>query len=237
MKVIAIIPAYNEEGKVGNVVRKVLEHNSGLVDEVLVVNDASNDVTSIEAERAGATVISHKDNMGAGAAIRTGITHAIKKGYEACVLMGADEQDDPSEIPILMDPIIMDGYDFVQGSRYLNCQRTIDMPLFRAVTTRLYTRFFRLVSGFPVTDGSNGFRAFRLKIFEKIDIWQDDMGRYDLEPYIFLQVIRMGFNVKEVPVTKTFDLEKGYSKMTSRGWLNICKPLFAQFWRNLWARR
>jgi dolichol-phosphate mannosyltransferase len=234
VKIIVIIPAYNEERKVGRVVQKVLKYNSSLVDEVLVVNDASNDETSIEAEKAGATVVSHKNNMGAGSAIRTGIIYAIKKRYDVCVTMGADDQDNPSEIPRLIEPILNDEYDFVQGSRYLNYQRTVNMPLSRAITTRLYTLFFRFVSGFPVTDGSNGFRAFRISIFERINISQENLNKYGLEPYIFLQVIKRGFKVKEVPVTKRFDPRKGYSKMIPiKDWYSISKPLFTQFWKNL----
>ena len=231
MNIIVILPAYNEQGKVGKVVQKVWDHCSNIVNEVLVVNDASADETLREAEEGGATVISHKINLGAGAAIRTGIDYAIKKGYDICVIMGADDQDDPSDIPKLINPIIDEGYDFVQGSRYLNGQRTVDMPLSRAITTRLYTLLFRLASGFPVTDGSNGFRAFRLKIFQKINIWREK-GRYNLEPYIFLQAIKKGFKVKEAPVTKRFDLEKGYSKMKPiTSWFNTSEPLIKELLR------
>lgn len=217
-KIIVILPAYNEEGKVGKVIQKILDQNFEEVKEVLVVNDASTDDTLKESEKAGANVISHKRNLGVASAIRTGIDYAIKNGYEICVVMGADDQDDPSEIPKLVKPIVNDGYDFVQGSRYVNGQRTINMPFSRSVTTRLFSLFFRFVSGFPVTDGSNGFRAFRLNILgkRKIDIWSgycQDLGRYNLEPYMYLQAIKKGFKVKEVPVTKRYDLIKGYSKM------------------------
>jgi dolichol-phosphate mannosyltransferase len=228
VKIIAILPAWNEQGKVGIVVRKILLAVPNTIDEILVVNDASTDRTLLEANEAGANVISHEKNMGAGAAIRTGIVYAMKKGYDTCIVMGADDQDDPSEIPKLIKPIANDEYDFVQGSRYLEGQRTVNMPLSRALTTRLYTLLFRLASGFPVTDGSNGFRAFRLEIFQKIDLWKEK-GRYDLEPYIFLQAIKKGFRVKEVPVVKSYDREKGYSKMKPvTDWFNTSKPLIRE---------
>jgi len=233
LNTIVIIPAYNEEGKISQVVQGIKNCNHGLITEILVVDDASTDRTSTEARAAGATVISHRNNHGAGAAIRTGIIYAMKKGYDACVLMGGDDQDDPSEIDRLFEPIIKDGYDLVQGSRYLNQQRTINMPPFRYITTKMYTTFFRLVSRFPVTDASNGFRALRLSIFKRIDIWQENLGRYDLEPFLFLQAIKNGLRVKEVPVTKKFDLEKGYSKMKPVvSWYSICKPLLKELYWN-----
>lgn len=229
MKIIAILPAYNEEGKVGSVVEKLGAFCSDFIDEVLVVDDASTDGTFGEAKEAGATVILHKKNMGAGPAIRTGMEYALEKGYDVCVVMGADDQDKALEIERLIKPIFKEGYDFVQGSRYLNGQRTVDMPVARAITTRLFTLFFRLASGFPATDASNGFRAYRLNILRKIDVYQEWFGKYDLEPYLYLQAIRKGFKVKEVRVTKRFDLEKGYSKMKPLiDWYTSSRPILRE---------
>jgi len=226
--VIVLLPAFNEEGKVGETVDGILRHNRDLVDEVLVVNDASSDATASEAEKAGASVISHAKNMGAGAAIRSGIEYAIKRGYEVCVVMGADAQDDPRKIRALLEPILNEHYDLVQGSRYLDGSVAVRMPLFRALTTKLFTFFFRVASGFPVTDASNGFRAFRLRIFEQVNIPKDGQNRYRLEPSIFLETIRNGFKVKEVPVTKSYNIKKGYSKMIPlRDWFDIAQPVLA----------
>lgn len=230
IKVIVIIPAYNEEGKVGKVVSGILNdgYNARLVNEVLVVEDGSQDKTKVEAETAGATVISHERNRGVSEAIRTGIEYAIKEKYDVCVVMGADTQDYPSEIKKIVKPILNDGYDFVQGSRYLKGQRTVDMPSSRSITTRIFTLFFRLSSGFPATDASNGFRAFKTDIFNKIEI-PANLGKWDFEPYLYLQAVKKGLKVTEVPVTKKYDLQKGFSKMQPiTSWISVASPMIKE---------
>jgi len=230
IRTIVIIPAYHEEGKVGKVVTCILndEYNARFIDEVLVVDDGSRDKTKIEAERAGATVISHKRNRGVSEAIRTGIEYAVKKKYDVCVIMGADTQDDPSEIKKLVKPILNGECDFVQGSRYLKGQRTVDMPVSRSITTRIFTLLFRLSSGFPATDASNGFRAFKTDIFKKIEI-PANLGKWDLEPYLYLQAVKKGLRVKEVPVTKKYDLQKGFSKMQPiTSWISAASPMIKE---------
>jgi dolichol-phosphate mannosyltransferase len=127
--------------------------------------------------------------------------------------MGGDSQDDPKEIPKVLGPLLKGECDFVQGSRYLSGQRTIGMPFSRAFLTRLYTVGFRLITGFLATDASNGFRAFRLDIVKNINLWQKSLDKYALENYLFAQAIKRKYKVKEVPVTKAFDTELGFSHM------------------------
>lgn len=230
-KIIILLPAYNEEGKIGNVVFKIKNKASNLTNTILVVDDGSGDGTAEEAKENGAIVIVHKKNSGVGAALRTGIDYAIKENYDIVVIMGGDDQDDPAEIPRLLTPIIEEGYDFIQGSRYLKGGRQVNIPKFRWVTTILYSLFFRIITGFPVTDGTNGFRAFRPSIFKdkRINIWQDWLDKYELEPYIFYKAIKLKYKVKEAPVTKFYPENKkiGYTKMKPViDWWRISKPLF-----------
>jgi len=223
--VIAIIPALNEEGKIGTTVSKM----PGIVDEILVIDDGSRDNTVKEAESRGATILSHKTNRGVGAAIRTGIEYALNKKYDICVVMGGDNQDNPKQIPVLLDPIIDEGYDFVQGSRYLYGIKQI--PKFRRVTTKFYILLFKIVCGYPLTDGSNGFRAFRTKIAKNFNLWQKSLDRYELEPYFMLKAIKKGYKFKEAPVQK-FYRDEGYTKMVPvRDWYSILKPLLKELFR------
>jgi len=226
-KVIAVIPALNEANKIGKVVAKF---PTGIVNEIIVVDDGSNDSTPQEAKKLGARVISHPTKLGVGAAIRTGIDYALNNKYDIVVVLGGDDQDNPAEIPLLIDPIINEGYDFVQGSRRIGNGKMINIPLFRRITTKYYSYIFTLLSKFPVTDATNGFRAFKLTIFSnsKINLWQEWLNTYELEPYLYYKVIELGFKVKEVGVSKRYPNRKkiGYTKMVPfLDWWRITKPL------------
>ena len=228
-KIIVITPILNEEKKIGRVISRIHQEASEWIDEVLVVDDGSNDHSSLEAMESGASVISHDKNKGVGAAIRTGIEYAIKNKHDIAVVMGGDNQDNPGEMNRVLSPILYDGFDFVQGSRYMEGGERVNMPLFRLVTTVLYSFLLRVITGFPVTDGTNGFRAFRLSIFDNkgINLWQRWLDRYELEPYLFYKVIEYGFKVKEAPVTKSYPAEKsGYTKMIPIvSWWSILRPI------------
>jgi dolichol-phosphate mannosyltransferase len=227
--VLVILPALNEANKVGKVISKV---PADIVDTVLVVDDGSTDETTQEAEEAGAMVIQHKVNRGVGAAIRTGIDYALANEYDITVVMASDDQDEPAEVTRLLDPIVTDGYDYIHGSRYLAGGRRVNHPLHRTLMTWSYSLSFRLVVGYPITDGTNGFRAFRTAICKNINLWQDWLERYELEPYLYYQVIKRGFRVKEVPVTKIYpgDAAVGYTKMRPLvDWWRIFRPLVFLF--------
>lgn len=222
LRAVAIAPCLNEEHAIGTVVRKLKPH----VDTVVVVDDGSTDRTAAVACAAGAVVLRHRKNQGAGAAIRTGIRYAQAKRFAICVVLGGDDQDDPREIKRLLSKI-GEGYDFVQGSRWLRGGKTVDIPLFRRVTTKLYSLGFSVIIGKRITDGTNGFRAFRTSICKdkRMDLDQPWLNRYELEPYLFYKSIELGYRVVEVPVTKTYP-EGGYTKMDPlRDYWSISRPL------------
>jgi dolichol-phosphate mannosyltransferase len=222
---LCVIPAYNEAGKIGTLVRRFPD---GIVTQVLVIDDGSDDGTADEARAAGAEVITQPENRGVGAAIRTGIDRALADGYEVVVVMGGDDQDDPGEIPLVLGPVEAGEADFVQGSRRLEGRRTIDMPFFRRITTKGYSAIFRVATGFRSTDATNGFRAFRTEIATdpRVDLHQDWLDTYELEPYLLYQAIRCGYRVREAPVTKRYHLDLGYTKMKAgRDWWRILRPI------------
>jgi len=226
-RIVAIAPAYNEKGKIGRVVERI---PCDLVDLPLVVDDGSDDGSAEEAETAGATVIRLGRVLGVGAAIRRGIEFAIENDYHIVVILAGNNKDDPDEIIRLVKPIVDEGYDFVQGSRYIAGGRYGRMPLYRLVSTRLHPILFSLVCGVKVTDSTNGFRAFRTSLFqdERINLRQEWLDQYELEPYLYYKVIRCGYRTKEVPVTKIYpSKEVGYTKMKPvTGWWSILRPLF-----------
>jgi dolichol-phosphate mannosyltransferase len=226
-RLILIIPAYNEAGKIDNVVNEAKKVR--LLEEILVVDDGSKDTTARDAEHAGAKVLSHPRNLGVGAALRTGIDYALEKQFDLIVIMGGDDQDNPSEIHRLVRPITHDVYDFVQGSRYIAGGLTQNIPWFRWITTGFYSYLFKVIIQYPISDGTNGFRAFRTTIFNNkaINIWQLWLNTYELEPYLFYKVIEQGFKVAEAPVTKRYPKGKrGYTKMIPfLDWWRILKPI------------
>src|SRR3954453_6352145 len=222
---VCVIPALDEEGKIG---RLVARFGADDVSRIVVVDDGSTDKTAEEARAAGAHVISHPVNKGVGAAIRTGIDYAVDHDSDGVTVMGGDDQDHPSDLQQLIAPIAAGEADFVQGSRRLDGRRTVDMPFFRRLTTKLYSLAFRIATGFASTDATNGFRAFRTEIArdERIRLHQDWLDTYELEPYLFYQAIRCGYKVREAPVTKTYHLDLGYSKMRpGRDWWRIARPI------------
>ena len=224
-KVLAILPAYNEEGKVGKSINDILPY----VDTVLVIDDGSIDNTYEEAINSRAIVIRHDKNKGIGSAFKNGIRYAIKNKYNLCVHFAADYQDDASYILNFLE-MIKKGYDYIQGSRYMKFSKRINHPLFRTFSTCAYSLFFSIVVGRKITDGSNGFRCYKTAIFKdkRINIWQEWLNRYELEPYFYYKVIKCGYKTAEVGVTKRYpkDKKEGYTKMKPLiDWWRITKPL------------
>jgi len=228
-KIVAIIPALNEEGKIGVVVSRIKQEASKWIDEILVVDDGSVDNTALEAKNEGAKVISQNRNRGVGSAIRLGIDYALKNKFDIAVVLGGDNQDNPSEIKRILYPIIHDHFDFVQGSRYMAGGERVNIPLFRWITTGIYAFLFKIIVRFPISDGTNGFRAFRLGIFKnkQINIWQPWLDHYELEPYLFYKAIECNLKVTEAPVTKSYpEGDKGYTKMIPiLDWWCILRPI------------
>lgn len=220
-----ILPALDEAGKIGKSVERIPRD---VVDDIVVVDDGSTDATAEEAWAAGATVISHQTNEGVGAAIRTGIKRAQDNGIDLCGIIAGDDQDDPQEITRLADAIVDGGADFIQGSRYLPGGRQLNQPSSRTYMTRSYSVFFSICARRRITDATNGFKLFRTEITREMNLDQDWINRYELEPYLLFTAIKKGFKVREVPVTKFYPEQRavGYTKMKAyRDWWGISRPM------------
>jgi len=224
-RVGVVVPAWNETGKIGEVVRKVPRRWAATV---IVVDDHSGDDTAAEARAAGAeVVIRHERNQGVGAGIRTGLFEARRRGLDFAAILSGDDQHEPDELPRVLAPLFAGEADLVQGSRWLPGGSTPGIPRGRRWLTRLYPVLFRLASGRAVTDGTNGMRAFRLSLLDdpRIRLEQDWLDRYELEPYLLFQTIRAGYRVREAPVTVRYH-GRGTTKMHlfRDGW-RILRPL------------
>lgn len=229
MRVLALPVAHNEEKKIGSVLERF--RPVSCITELILLDDASTDGTRKVAEAMGVKVLTQPVRSGVGAAIRRGIHYAEENGFDILVIVAGNDKDRPEEITRLVQPIIDDGFDFIQGSRYLPGGNFGNMPLYRQLMTRYVHPFlFSLITGRRITDSTNGFRAMRIAVFHdaRIAIDQTWLDQYELEPYLFYKFIKLGYRVKEVPVTKIYPPKAlGYTKMKPiTGWWSILRPIF-----------
>jgi dolichol-phosphate mannosyltransferase len=225
-KTLVIIPVYNEENRIKTVLEKFAEVK---IDEVLVVNDGSADTTSTVLKDFDVRVINHHEKQGVGSCIRDGIDHARTNDFELVVVMAGNGKDDPGEIPILLKPIIEEDYDYIQGSRYLEGGQAGNLPLARKLGIKAFTFLWSILLRRRLTDVTNGFRAYKVSLFDdpKINIWQEWLSTYELEYYIHFWVLKLKYKFGEVPVSKIYPSKRKYSKIRPfLDWWPIIKPLF-----------
>jgi len=227
LSAIAVVPVLNEETKIGHVLRRT---PGAVVDEVLVVDDGSTDRSPEIARQLGATVLSMGRVAGVGAALRAGYRYGVVHGYDVVVVMAGNDKDAPEEIPLLLDPIAEDRADFVQGSRFLKPGASFGaMPFYRRIATRVHPLLFSLAAQRWVTESTNGFRAVHRRVLTdpRLDLSPAWLDAYELEPFLYLRAIRLGYRTAEVPVTKVYPPRHlGQTKMKPLiGWWSILRPL------------
>ncbi len=227
-KIIVLVPAYNEEAKIGQVVSRA---NLSLIDTLLVIDDGSTDATARLARDRGAEVLSLDKVRGVGAALREGMKYGRENGYDIAIIMAGNNKDEPNEIPRLLDPICENRADLVMGSRFLSGGGYGgDMPRYRRLATKLHPWLLSWFVGKRLTESTNGFRAFRLSMLDdpNINLEQRWLDAYGLEVYLLMRSIQLGYRHVEVPCTKIYPPRKiGNTKMRPViDWWNILQPVF-----------
>jgi glycosyltransferase involved in cell wall biosynthesis len=156
-KLVAVVPAWNESGVIGEVVDEIRAVDPSI--DVVVVDDASSDDTAAVAQSRGAIVLRLPFNVGIGGAVQTGFRFARDGGYELAVRLDGDGQHDAAEIPKILAPVEAGEADLVIGSRFVDGTGTYRPPLARRLGIRVFARLVSVLGGQRVTDTTSGFVA------------------------------------------------------------------------------
>ena len=209
----------------------------GIVDEICVVADSPSPRTLKRIEEARQSIsvpvhlIHNSERKGIGYAIRQGYSYALDNKFDLIVVMAGNGKDDPKEIPRLTAPILIEGMDYVQGSRFLPGGRREKNPFLRSIFTRLFPVIWTSMTGVHCTAVTNGFRAYRSSILKdpQINVWQNWLDNYELEYYLHYKALTLGYKFAERPVSKDYtEIRKGkYSHISPlKDWWQIVGPVF-----------
>lgn len=230
-KILAVIPVYRENGSVLKVLRNFSKKYVDMICLVIDgVNDGQDNLSYVTPINIPVTVFRNEKRKGIGYAIRHGIHYGMKNGFDHVVILAGNNKDNPAEIPIVLKPILQEGYDYVQGSRFLRGGKRVNNPFLRGLFSRFYPYLWTMLTNVSCTDVTNGFRAYKLSIFDdpRINLDQKWLDSYELEYYIHYKVLTLGYKTKEVPVSKTYPqkYKGGYSQISPlNDWWKIVRPL------------
>lgn len=194
--VAVLMPAYNEEVSIASMILLSSEY----ADEVVVIDDGSTDRTSEISKTMGATVLQHNMNKGKGVALKSGFDYA--KNFDIIVTIDADGQHNPSEIPLLIQPILDGKADIVNGSRYLNGHDQ-DTPKYRRVGQTILDSATNMASGVKITDTQSGFRAFSS---ESISCFKFNPEGFGIESDMLVEAAKSNQRIVEVEITVRYDV-------------------------------
>lgn len=216
MKTLIIIPTYNELDNLPKLLPEVLSKNSEI--NVLIVDDNSPDGTAAFVENEMKNndrihLIKRSSKQGLGTAYIAGFKYALQKNFELIFEMDADFSHDPKEIPRFLDEI--KNSELVIGSRYINGVNVINWPMRRLLLSSFANVYTRIITGMPVHDATGGYKCFRRKVLESINLDQVKSNGYAFQIEMNFKAWKKGFKVKEIPIIFV-DRMKGQSKMSRK---------------------
>ena len=192
MKITIGIPAYNEEKNIAKIITKLKK----ITDSIIVCDDGSSDMTSEIAKNLGVIVISHKKNMGYGAAIRTIFEKSAEIGSDILVTFDADGQHRVEDVSRVLRPLENSEADIVIGSRFLGKQSNV--PNYRKLGIKVITQVTNSSIKTKLTDSQSGFRAYSKQVLSKISLSEIGMG---ISTEILIKASSGGLRITEVPIT------------------------------------
>jgi len=216
MKTLVIIPTYNELENMPRLLPEVLSKNDEI--NILIVDDNSPDGTATFVENEMKNndrihLIKRSSKQGLGTAYIAGFKYALKNNYDFIFEMDADFSHDPNEIPRFLEEI--KDSDLVLGSRYKNGVNVINWPMRRLLLSWFANIYTRVITGLPVHDATGGFKCFRRKVLEAIDLNRVTSNGYAFQIEMNFKAWKKGFKVKEIPIIFV-DRVKGKSKMSRK---------------------
>ena len=213
-KTLIIIPTYNEADNIRKIINEIFNLNLSL--DILVVDDNSPDGTSNIIEEISKNfnnikLIKREGKLGLGTAYVAGFKYALKNGYDYIFEMDADFSHDPKEIPKFLEKI--KECDLVLGSRYIKGVNVINWPLSRLLLSYGANIYTRLITGMPIKDSTGGYKCFKRKVLERIDLEKIHSGGYAFQIEMNYRAWSKGFSIAEIPIIFVDRLE-GKSKMS-----------------------
>lgn len=232
-RIAAVVPAFNEE----KLITKVITTMPDFVDHIIVVDDRSADRTADEARSTGdprVTVITHEVNTGVGGAIVTGHKTALELGADVAVVMAGDAQMDPSYLPALLDPIILEGYGFAKANRFFSTNSYEGMPKYRIFGNIVLSFMTKFASGYwHMFDPQNGYTATRRDVLQRLPL--DRLApRYSYENDVLINLNILRVPATDVPIPAVYGEEVSSIRLSRVG-PEIFNLLVKGFWRRfLW---
>jgi len=196
MLLSVVIPVYNEELTIGNIIDRVklVVHETGLKSEIIVVDDRSYDRSLEIAKKHNIKLYTLKEHLGKGYALRAGFAKA--KG-DIIVTIDSDGSHRPEELPEILVPVQQDQADLVIGSRYLNHKRVTARWL-NAFGVRIFNYFIQMLTGVAITDSQSGYRAMKREVLKS---QKPKSGGYEIESEMLVKTAKKGFRIAEVPIS------------------------------------
>lgn len=228
---IVIIPTYNERENITRIIPAVLSQDPAL--EVLVVDDGSPDgtgalVDAIAAENPRVHAIHRSGKLGLGTAYVAGFRWALERDYELVFEMDADFSHNPERLPAFLEAI--KSADLVLGSRYQNGQiNVVNWPISRLFLSYSANIYARRVTGLRVFDATGGFKCFRRRVLESIDLGDVKSNGYAFQIEMTYRAWKKGFRIVEIPIVFV-DRTEGSSKMSKK----IVREAVWMVWRLRW---
>lgn len=208
MRILLIIPAFNEEKNIERLIKNIQLTCGDSVD-ILIINDCSIDNTSAICDRIGVPVVNLPCNLGIGGAVQTGFKYAFHNNYDIAVQVDGDGQHKPEFISELIQPIVEDKADMVIGSRFID-KAGFQSTLLRRLGINYFSQLLKILSKERITDPTSGFRACNKKIIGLF------VKRYPVdypEPESIMYLLRNRYRIKEIPVVMQERFE-GQSSIT-----------------------